>query len=397
MRNLTTIFISTLTLFSFGCSETRNGSISASNPAETATETLNDQINSDMIHAAISPRGPGVDEQQFFASASSLASTMYMCVPSATETCSYYPKGFEAASASVLRNDVKIFAFPTTILPREGLGIAVLAVDKDTKTIAKATLRFQAVTSGSSDDFESTPTSFKLTSYWLPSPDQLGAGSCLYMSATGIMEFLINQSRSLKRPVLEGESDVSEEFTLTLSSSVALTSPYTDAVDLFKKYGGFVASKDLPFKAYATSSWISGTGVNLNSFNLIRSLPPYGKRVLFSAGGEGTQRQQNVMKPEDLDAIKAALRQHRAPVLFVFQPTGASYWHANMIIGFDDIKKTLLTRDSSFGEKLTSIGSFPYDGYSPWGPQPYRGLYELGYKEALVWGNHATVYFLDGH
>jgi hypothetical protein len=101
------------------------------------------------------------------------------------------------------------------------------------------------------------------------------------------------------------------------------------------------------------------------------------------------------MTRANLDAIKAALKEHHSPVLFVFHPTSRDYWHADMVIGYDDARQVLIARDSSFGDKLTDIAPYDYDGKSPWGPQAYRGNFEVTYAQALEWGNHATAYFLQ--
>lgn len=240
---------------------------------------------------------------------------------------------------------------------------------------------------------ESTDTSFKLKGYMLPSPDQLGAGSCLYMAATGIAEFLLNKANGIAHPSIGGPTDLSEQWTIGLSSQIPLQNNYTDAVELLRS-GGTVQDQNLKFRAYGDSSWMREGLARVDASAISHNLPDMRKEVLFSAGGEGTQLTNGIMTGEHLKSIKDFLRNNESPVLFIYKPPGTNWWHANIITGFDDQKQTFTMRDSSFGNKVESEQPYNYDGRSPWGPQKYRGEFEMSYQDALRWGNHATGYAL---
>lgn len=226
----------------------------------------------------------------------------------------------------------------------------------------------------------------------LPSPDQLGAGSCLYMSATGIAEYLINKSKGIVNPQVGGATDLSEQWTINLSKTVQLGNNYTDAPELLARAGALPDSR-MKFKAYGSSSWMNEAAIGGRG---TETLPPYKKDVLFNGGGEGSQNAYGQMRPADLERIKKYLREQQSPVLFVYKPPTANWWHANIITGYDDKKQTFTVRDSSFGRQVTNAPSYNYDGRSPWGARPYRDQTEMPYYQVMQWGNHATGYRLAG-
>ncbi|HEY9679520.1 MAG TPA: hypothetical protein V6C76_16040 [Drouetiella sp.] len=241
------------------------------------------------------------------------------------------------------------------------------------------------------DTVVKTDHSVHLTGYMLPSPNQLGAGSCLYMSATGIGEFLLNKSKGIAHPQVGGETDLSEQWTINLAKTRSLTNAYTDAPELLTA-GGAKLDRDMPFKAYDSSSWmyertIGGTGSV--------QIPKHQRDVLFSAGGESTQNASGVMRPEHLASIKNYLRDHESPVLFTWKAPGTNYWHADIITGYDDKTQQFTVRDSSFGQDQTNLPSYNYGGTSRYGAKPYKNEWHLSYTQALQWGNHATGYRLS--
>lgn len=234
---------------------------------------------------------------------------------------------------------------------------------------------------------------FRIPNHMLPSPDQLGAASCLYMAATGIGEYLLNQARGVVNPQPGGPTDLSEQWTIYQGRRVALGNNFTDAVDLLLN-GGYVRDENLKFLAYGSASWMHDPVPALPANYVHKDLPPYVKEVIVNAGGEGTQRVNGVMRPEQLEQIKSFLREHESPVLFVYQPPGAPWWHANIITGYDDKRQVFITRDSSFGAQRADLPAYNYDGNSPYGSRHYRGEYEMSYQSVLAWGNHATGYRL---
>ena len=255
------------------------------------------------------------------------------------------------------------------------------------------------ITPGStSSTNESTDHSFHLRDYMLPVQDQIGSGACLYTAATGIAEWLLNKANGITNPTIGGPTDLSEQHTLGLGKRIGLTNPYTDAVDLLAR-GGYVRDEKLRFRAYAdTSEWINWATPSANEADILHDLPPYQKHPLFDTGGEGSQHYNGVMRQEHLNRIKDFLRTHESPVLFVYKPPGANWWHANIITGFDDKRQTFTMRDSMFG-KSVSDAPYPYAGGSRWQPTPerplgYLGEFEMSYATVLSQGNHATGYTL---
>ncbi len=237
---------------------------------------------------------------------------------------------------------------------------------------------------------EATDHSFQLKGYMLPSPDQLGAGSCLYMSATGIAEFLLNKSKGIVHPQVGGPTDLSEQWTINLSKRVQLGNNYTDAPELLARAGAIPDSR-LKFKAYAGSTWMNEAAFGMNG---TEALPAMKKEVLFNTGGEGSQQSYGRMRPGDLEKIKQYLRNNESPVLFVYKPPTANWWHANIITGYDDKTQTFTVRDSSFGNQVVDAPAYNYDGRSPYGPRQYRNETKMPYYQVLQWGNHATGYKL---
>ncbi|MBS1954867.1 MAG: hypothetical protein JST89_11815 [Cyanobacteria bacterium SZAS-4] len=237
---------------------------------------------------------------------------------------------------------------------------------------------------------EITDHSFQLKGYMLPSPDQLGAGSCLYMSATGIAEYLINKSKGIVNPQVGGATDLSEQWTINLSKTVQLGNNYTDAPELLARAGALPDSR-MKFRAYASSSWMSEPAIGGRG---TEALPPFKKDVLFNGGGEGSQNAHGQMRPADLERIKKYLRENQSPVLFVYKPPTANWWHANIITGYDDKTQSFTVRDSSFGRQVSNAPAYNYDGRSPYGPKPYRNETQMPYYQVLQWGNHATGYKL---
>jgi hypothetical protein len=239
---------------------------------------------------------------------------------------------------------------------------------------------------------EITDHSVQLRGYMLPSPDQLGAGSCLYMSATGIAEYLINKSKGIVNPQVGGATDLSEQWTINLSKTVQLGNNYTDAPELLARAGALPDSR-MKFKAYGSSSWMSERAIGGRG---TETLPPYKKDVLFNGGGEGSQNAYGQMRPADMERIKKYLREQQSPVLFVYKPPTANWWHANIISGYNDKTQTFTVRDSSFGRQVSNVPAYNYDGRSPWGARPYRDQTEMPYYQVMQWGNHATGYRLAG-
>jgi hypothetical protein len=212
------------------------------------------------------------------------------------------------------------------------------------------------------------------------------------MSATGIAEYLINKSKGIVNPQVGGATDLSEQWTINLSKTVQLGNNYTDAPELLARAGALPDSR-MKFKAYGSSSWMSERAIGGRG---TETLPPYKKDVLFNGGGEGSQNAYGQMRPADMERIKKYLREQQSPVLFVYKPPTANWWHANIISGYNDKTQTFTVRDSSFGRQVSNVPAYNYDGRSPWGARPYRDQTEMPYYQVMQWGNHATGYRLAG-
>lgn len=207
----------------------------------------------------------------------------------------------------------------------------------------------------------------ELLSYVLPSPNQEEAGSCLYMSLTGIGEWWLARLNPNSHRVSDGDFDLSERYLMNLSGVDEASSPVanwkTDSIFLFaaesegalrnRDYrftkGWFVETEDSYVRATAgTPGAELGTQINwmdersgVGRVERVK-MPEFQRSVLFA---DPQSNQWNVgIAPDELVAkMKAALRQNKAPLHVLYNHYG--YWHAVMVVGYDD---QYVTKDCPF-------------------------------------------------
>lgn len=204
-----------------------------------------------------------------------------------------------------------------------------------------------------------SPGYSELVPFILHAPDQEEAGSCLYMSLTGIAEhYLARRSPSVSRAP-EGELDLSERWLMNIAGleedENGMENWKTDSIHLFNNHGQeTVLNRDYPFaKGWyrrneegeivksrrgakgaeydASYSWIDERKKAEGAPRV--KLPKFSRTVLF-ADPEDNQWNTGVMPAGMVDQIKRALREKKAPVHVIYNHFG--YWHANIILGYDD-------------------------------------------------------------
>ena len=198
----------------------------------------------------------------------------------------------------------------------------------------------------------------ELVPYLLASPNQEEAGSCLYMSLTGIAEWWLARlnPQTARRP--DGPIDLSERYMMNLAGESEEANPdipdwRTDSIYLFNKRHQSVLNSAYRF----TKGWYveakGGTLVPAKAqtqgaiydtrFNWIDQRPsiqggfvdlPDFKRTVIYADRDADQWNVGVA-PEDIVAkVKEALVKGGAPVHVIYNHFG--YWHAVMVVGFSD-------------------------------------------------------------
>ena len=214
---------------------------------------------------------------------------------------------------------------------------------------------------GQGQDLGALPGFSELLPFVLPSPDQEEAGSCLYMSLTGVAEWWLARLSPREPRVSEGPLDLSERHLMNLAgieeSGNGVANWKTDSIRLFnarqegwrnRSYrftkgwyrdsaSGYVpAAPNSAGAAYDTSyNWIDGTST-AGQIEKVR-LPNFSPNVLF-ADPESNQWNVGVMPSEITQRVKNLLQRNRAPVHVIYNHYG--YWHAVFIVGYDDAGDT---------------------------------------------------------
>jgi hypothetical protein len=197
----------------------------------------------------------------------------------------------------------------------------------------------------------------ELVPYALPAPDQDEAGSCLYMSLTGVAEWWMARLHPELPRTSDGPLDFSERYLMNLSGSEdapELESWLTDSIYFFNHHGYTVKNSDYRFtkgwwKKSRDGSYVparpgahgANYGVEYNWIDSSKAvaatarvpLPRFRREVLF-ADPEENQWNVGVAPANLVDQIKEALVRNKAPVHIIYNHMG--YWHANYIVGFDD-------------------------------------------------------------
>lgn len=195
----------------------------------------------------------------------------------------------------------------------------------------------------------------ELLPYVLRAPNQLDAGSCLYMSLTNIAEFFLAKRNPNYSRVPDGPVDLSERYLMNLAGASearnGMQNWKTDSILLFNRKGvaplnagyrftkGYYVTRGgkhqkatarTPGARYGASyNWIN----ELGAANRFTRLPKFQREVLF-ADPASDQWNVGVMPEGIIERIKQALVTRKAPVHVIYNHYG--YWHAVNIVGFDD-------------------------------------------------------------
>lgn len=203
----------------------------------------------------------------------------------------------------------------------------------------------------------------ELLRYVTPSPDQEEAGSCLYMSVTGIAEWWLGRlnPKTVQRP--DGIFDISERDTMHLSSNSDAASLVenwkTDTALAFNGTRSILRNSALRFtkgwyKEDSDGDYVEALPQEQGAeygphFNWIApkektylptdfiSLPRFERTVIFA---DPTSNQWNVaVTPDDIvEKVKVALTSQKAPVQVIYNHQG--YWHSVYIAGYNDNQQT---------------------------------------------------------
>lgn len=197
----------------------------------------------------------------------------------------------------------------------------------------------------------------QLIPYALSSPDQEDAGSCLYMSLTGLAEWWLARLNPTASREPESNIDLSERYMMNLAGlhedNNGMKNWKTDSIYLYNIAGQGVLNSKYRFTKgwhvtdargdYQKASQSSQGAEYTTSYNwiddskTIRSgivkLPKFERDVIF-ADPESNQWNVGVMPRDIVEKVKARLVSKKAPVHVIYNHFG--YWHAVNILGFDD-------------------------------------------------------------
>ncbi|MGI4993154.1 hypothetical protein ACRXCV_11015 [Halobacteriovorax sp. GFR7] len=195
----------------------------------------------------------------------------------------------------------------------------------------------------------------ELMKYVVAAPSQEDAGSCLYMSHTGVVEWWYNRLNNL-----EGDKKINfaERYYMSLKTNKTnqeeIENWRTDNIRRINKSSVMFSNQDYRFTkgnfkkvegkrvvtdandedgSYGTQfNWIDLTdSIDKNAVEF--KLPKFKREVLHV---DADKDQWAVAKaPADIvERIKKALHKRNAPVLVIYNHKG--FWHANYIFGYND-------------------------------------------------------------
>ncbi len=201
-----------------------------------------------------------------------------------------------------------------------------------------------------------------LLPYVMPSPNQEGAGSCLFMSHTGVVEWWKAFMNSKVNPEVGSEYDFSERYLMNASAQKKYRKDIknwrTDTIFIFNRTKKTVLNTVYPF----TKGWYKfnkkgdrviakegekgaeyGSSYNwINELDKVEgekgvNLPKFKREIIFA--NKNKNQWSTGITPDDIvQKVKDALTINRAPVLVMYNHYG--YWHIHMVVGFDDEQTT---------------------------------------------------------
>ncbi len=188
------------------------------------------------------------------------------------------------------------------------------------------------------------------------SPDQIDTGSCLYMSLTGNAEWWLARLNPGVERRENGSLDLSERHLMlsagqnrntgiinwrtdsiyhlnAMKDGVALNRnfPFTKGWFYHDEYRGYQAAS--PGAAGAEYGPLYNWVEERPAAKELAQLPKFRREVIF-ADPELNQWSTGVMPSNIAEQIKAAIVRNKAPVHVIYNHYG--YWHATLIVGFDD-------------------------------------------------------------
>lgn len=185
------------------------------------------------------------------------------------------------------------------------------------------------------------------------SPYQDGAGSCLFMSHTGVVEILMNQKygkghdlseryfMNLKKAHIGDELmknwRVDTIYRLNATGEIYTNKDYYFGKGYYKTFKGrrVFTHKDDPKASYGTKwNWV----IDLDRLSTDQSkrpvnLPKFEREILFE---DPEENQWNIgTAPKDIvSRVKKAFAKRKAPIEVIYNHHG--FWHANIIVGFNN-------------------------------------------------------------
>jgi len=204
---------------------------------------------------------------------------------------------------------------------------------------------------------------FALDPHLLASPNQEGAGTCIFMANTGAMEVLINQHHT-EEITYNGDTDLSERYMLNATFYGVPNEEtdgwyyFTDLQWVFNYYAGALLNNVFPY----TAGWILDDGAPIPNegipgdegsilsvdYNWIDGLPddfedlliptPEVDRTIIYVDPAIDENQSPYavagMNQAVGARIKYTLRERSAPVILIY--THYDVWHTVMVVGYDD-------------------------------------------------------------
>lgn len=195
----------------------------------------------------------------------------------------------------------------------------------------------------------------ELVPFVTPSPDQEDAGTCLFMSLTGIAEWFLQRNSSHGPFKQDGPSDLSERWWVNVNSRFSSEQKFsnwaTDTIYLYNQFAGVLnssyrytknwfqvfnnlISKSFPgepgAKLGTSYNWIDET--KNHSLSTVR-LPTF-QRIVLHKDTKGDPWNFGEAPALIVEQVKRSLQLHKAPVQVIYNHLG--YWHSVFIVGFDD-------------------------------------------------------------
>ncbi len=247
-----------------------------------------------------------------------------------------------------------LFTLPTFALTESNSRLITGLKYPNTKSEGTTPVYSKAIIPGS-ESFKGGYNS--LLQYVTASPDQENAGSCLFMSSTGTVEWWYSKlNPQITNPK---DKDFSERYFMNLSKEGLdndLDYWPTDMIYALNKRGKIYRNEDYRY----TKGWYKSVGgkrvpaiaheekafygISYSWISLyddltapMIKLPKFEREIIFK--DPAANRWNVTTAPKDIvSRIKNMIKKRNAPVLAIYNHVG--FWHATMIVGFNDHAST---------------------------------------------------------